>query len=168
MSAPVPPSKDPRFRSFRGVTYAVYLLAVTVFCVLVLISVLRSIDAMSPEKLPERSPPLTVTECVDGAGTLYRELDEARREMGGSEAATKAAARWGDFRVAWLTRMRELEASCATSSKGRPGLAPVFRQLKKLMEVHTTHAVQYSGEVGPAVVKLHRLMGEARLDAGKR
>jgi len=168
MSAPVPPAKDPRFRPFRGVTYAVYLLAVTFFCWLVLMSVLRSIDAMSPEKLPERSPPLTVTECVDGAGALYQELENARREMGGGEAATKAASRWGDFRVAWLTQMRELEASCATGSKGRPGLAPVFRQLKKLVEVHTTHAVQYSGEVGPAVVKLHRLMAEARRDAGGR
>lgn len=168
MSQSVPPAKDPRFRPFRGATYAVYLLAVTVFCVLVLISVLRSIDAMSPEKLPETSPPLTVAECVDGAGALYAELENARREMGGGAAATEAALRWGDFRVAWLTRMRKLEASCATSSQSRPGLAPVFVQLKKLVEVHSTHAVQYSGEVGPAVVKLHRLMAVARHDAGGR
>src|SRR5690606_38604681 len=153
MTAPTPPAKDPRFRPFRGAMYAVYFIAVTIFCALVLISVLRSIDAMSPEKLPEQSPPLTVRECVDGAEALYQELDQARRDMGGGEAATKAALRWGDFRVSWLERMRVLESQCATGSRGRPGLAPVFSQLKKVVEVHSTHAVQYSGEVGPAVVK---------------
>lgn len=166
MSAPNPPSKDPRYRPFRMAVYAVYFGAATVFCVLVLISVLRSIDAMTPDPQPPRSPMYSVDACLDGAGALFDELEEARKALGDGGEARRAAARWTDFRVQWLTRMRTLEAHCAIESPSRPGMEPVFRDLRRLAEAYSTHAVQYAGEVGRVVDRLHRRIETARQDIG--
>ena len=164
MSAPNPPSKDPRYRPFRMAVYAVYFGAATVFCVLVLISVLRSIDAMTPDPQPPRSPMYSVDACLDGAGALFDELEEARKALGDGGEARRAAARWTDFRIQWLTRMRTLEAHCAIESPSRPGMEPVFRDLRRLAEAYSTHAVQYAGEVGRIVERLHRRIETARQD----
>lgn len=162
MSAPTPPSKDPRYRPFRVAVYAVYFGFATVFCVLVLISVLRSIDAMTPDPQPARAPTYTVEACLGGAEALFDELEQARKALGDGGSARRAGERWTDFRVQWLTRMRILEAHCAIESPERPGMGPVFRDLRRLAEAYSTHAVQYAGEVGRLVDRLHRRIETAR------
>lgn len=147
--------------------YGLYLALVAVFCLMVIVSVVRSVRAMTPEKRPEVSPPLTVRECLDQAQTLYGELEIARKKMGEGAART-AAQRWSNFRIGWLERLRVLESQCAPSSRSRPGLAPVFAELQKLVDLYTTHAVQYSGEVGPAVDRLKVRIETARQDEGGR
>ena len=164
MSAPPPPSENSRYRPFRLAIYAVYFTFATVFCVLVLISVLRSIDAMTPDPQPPRAPIYSVEACLGGAEELFGELEQARKALGDGGQARRAAMRWTDFRVQWLTRMRTLEAHCAIESPNRPGMEPVFRDLRRLAEAYSTHAVQYAGEVGRIVDRLHRRIESARRD----
>lgn len=159
-----PPPKDPRFRPFRGAVYALYLSVATAFCLLVLISVLRSIDAMTPDELPPATPIYSVQTCLEGAERLFGELEQARKAMGDGKEVRRAAVRWTDFRVSWLQRMRVLESHCALESTDRPGMEPVFRDLRRLAEAYSTHAVQYAGEVGRLVDRLHRRMDRARRD----
>jgi hypothetical protein len=162
MAQPTPPSAprtpDPRLRPFRATVYAVYLTAVVLFCLLVIVGVVRSVNRMTPARPPASDTPLTLRECVDGAEAMFTDLDGTRRslERGETEEAAQGAAeRWSRYRVQWLERFRDLEARCAPGSRSRAEvLGPVFKDLEKVLDLYTTHAVQYAGEVGPTVDRL--------------
>ena len=97
---------------------------------------------------------LTVNECIDGAEKLWVQLDDERKELTRSKPARAADEEWSRFRVQWLRDLRVLEARCAVESRSRTNLRPLFDRLESLQDLYMTHAVQYAGEVGPAVDKL--------------
>ena len=66
------------------------------------------------------------------------------------------------FRVEWLDRLRQAERSCGVDAPDREDLAGLFRQLEHLEDLYTTSAVQYSGEVGPALDRFHRMLTAAQ------
>jgi hypothetical protein len=163
MAPPTP--QDSRLRPFRAAAYAVYLTLVVGFCLLVIVSVVRSVRQMTPPHLPPEASLLTVRECVDRADGLYQELEAGRRSLEEGGAARGAAVRWSDFRVQWLEQLRQLEAQCSPRSRARQVLRPVFDELEKLMNLYTTHAVQFAGELGPTVDRLRLSLERARKDA---
>jgi hypothetical protein len=78
------------------------------------------------------------------------------------QPAAEASLRWTSFRVEWLNGLRQAEASCAEDALRRD----VFGQLETLENLYTTSAVQYSGEMGPAVDDFRRALGRLR-DGGR-
>jgi hypothetical protein len=48
------------------------------------------------------------------------------------------------------------------AEKGRAPLRELFIDLEQLEDLYTTHAVQYAGEIGPAVERFRHHLGEAR------
>ena len=66
------------------------------------------------------------------------------------------------FRVEWLDRLRQAERSCGVDAPDRRELADLFRQLEHLEDLYTTSAVQYSGEVGPALERFRVMLARAR------
>jgi hypothetical protein len=159
-----PPHKDPRYRPYRAAVYGVYLTVAVVFSLLVLVSVVRSVRQMTPPLPPPDDTLLSVRECVEGAETLFAELEAARRSLEQGGAARAAAVRWSDFRVRWLEKLRALQARCGPETRGRRILQPVFYQLEEVLDLYTTHAVQYAGELGPTVDRLRDSLQKARMD----
>ncbi len=152
--------KDPRFRGFRRVAWAVYLTLTIVFCLLVTRSVVVSVLKMSPPHL-SRAELLSITDCVSHARALFRELDGQRDALSRANTVRKADADWSRFRLDWLTRQRTLESQCVGEDAARVKLKPVFRSLENLMDLYTTHAVQYAGEIGPSVDALNQQLEDA-------
>ncbi|MHB8876075.1 MAG: hypothetical protein ACYC8T_20485 [Myxococcaceae bacterium] len=160
-------TKDPRFRPFRVTAYLTYIVVVVVFSSLIIFSVVRSVLAMTPPRLPESSTTLTVAECLERAEGLWRELEGRRKSLGDHSAARQADSAWPGFRRQWLERHRQAEAVCALESKQRVALKEVFTRLERAMDLHTTHAVQYAGEIGPTVDAMRQAMNQARKDAAR-
>jgi hypothetical protein len=144
--------------------YAFYLVVVSVFCLFVIISVFRSVYAMSPERKGPSEQTLTVRECLDGAESLWREMDDHRRDLSSRTPARSADEEWTGFRVGWLNRLRDLESRCAVESRGRSPIRDVFSRLNQLMNLYTTHAVQFAGEIGGSVDAFRQSVQEARRD----
>lgn len=160
-------TKDPRFRPFRVAAYLTYIVVVVVFSSLIIFSVVRSVLAMTPPRLPPSETTLTVAECLDKAEALWRELEARRKGLGDHASARLADADWPGFRLQWLERHRQAESVCALESKQRVALREVFAHLEKAMDLHTTHAVQYAGEIGPTVDAMRAAMNQARKDASR-
>lgn len=158
---------DPKFRSFRIGMYAIYLVVVVVFSLLIAGSVVRSVVAMTPERHVGPAPTLPLDECLSRARALWAELDERRKTLGGQSPAALADARWMDFRLDWLRRHREAEAKCVSASSERAEVAQVFRRLDKTMDLYTTHAVQFAGEIGPTLDALQKAFDSAQGKLGK-
>jgi len=55
-----------------------------------------------------------------------------------------------------------VEHSCGTDAPDRRDLAELFRQLEHLEDLYTTSAVQYAGEIGPALDRFHRMLARMR------
>ena len=156
------PARDPRYRRFRVAVLTVYLVVVSVFCILITVSVARSVRAMSPRREPVRTATLAPEACIDRASALLVEMEARRRALTGITPASRADTSWMSFRVEWLERLRQAERSCGVDAPERKGLAELFRQLEHLEDLYTTSAVQYSGEIGPALDRFHRMMARAR------
>ena len=154
--------RDPRYRPFRVAVLGVYLVVVSVFCVLITASVARSVSAMSPRREPVRSAALAPAACVERALALLDEMEARRRALTGITPASRADTSWMAFRVEWLERLRQSERNCGVDAPDRKEIAKLFRQLEHLEDLYTTSAVQYSGEIGPALDRFHRMVAEAR------
>ena len=68
--APEPLPENQRLRSFRIGAYAVYFAVVGLFCVLITVSVVRSVLAMTPDRPPSRGAVAILTSCLDDAEAL--------------------------------------------------------------------------------------------------
>ncbi len=145
-----------RLRPFRAGAYGVHATVVTVFCLFVTWNVVRSVRAMTPPMPPAPSQPLAREDCVARASRLWESLEERRRSL-----ATSGAVRpgqmdpWAEFRVRWLRGLREAQAGCAGAAGEGVPMRDVFRDLERLEDLYTTHAVQYTGEIGPTVDRFH-------------
>jgi predicted secreted Zn-dependent protease len=154
--------RDPRFRPFRIAAYGFYLFVVVAFCLLVIVSVLRSGMAMTPRPPRAVDEVLTVPECIEQAQELWRSLDRERRALTDVRPVREVDQRWTGFRVEWMRQLRELEARCAVDAHARPELRRIFRRLDGLQDLYTTHAVQFAGGVGAAVDRLDAAFRDAR------
>ena len=155
-------ARDPRYRPFRVAVLAVYLAVVSLFCILITASVARSVRSMSPRREPVRTATLDRPACSSRAAALLDELEGQRRSLTGIVPASAADASWMSFRVGWLDRLRQAERSCGVDAPERTDLRRLFRELEHLEDLYTTSAVQYSGEIGPALDRFHRMMARAR------
>jgi hypothetical protein len=158
-------ARNARYRPFRALALSAYLVVVVVFCGMVIVSVVRSVLEMTPRRPLDVSERLGPKECAARALGLYDELEARRQGLSGVQPASEASVGWTRFRVEWLNRLRQAEASCEVDAPGREDVARVFRRLENLEDVYTTSAVQYSGETGPAVDAFRRAMSRLR-DAG--
>ncbi len=153
--------KDPRFRGFRRVTWGVYFVFSVTFSLLITVSVISSTIKMSPPHFAPTAS-LEVPKCVEQAQYLFGELDKKREDLSSAKEVRVADEDWVAFRLDWLSRERELEAKCVGDTPEREKLNPVFKTLQSLMNLYTTHAVQYAGEIGPSVDKLRKQLEEAK------
>lgn len=161
MAKPTDP-KDPRFKPFRTAVFAVYLVVVTVFSSLVIYSIMKSVLEMSPRRPLESENILTPRECVEGAQSLWQELEAERKRFTESHPADTVDENFTRFRMDWIRKLRELEGQCALESRNRQELKALFDRLDRVGDLYTTHAVQYAGEVGPAVDELATAFEQAR------
>ena len=152
--------QDPRYRPFRIAVWAIYFTVFFFFAGSITVSVIRSVLEMTPDHLTAASPKLTAEQCIATAKELWAELDARRKAMSGeAEVSRVDAAYWTQFRVNWLQRHRDAEAACAVESPGRENLKAIFKRLDQTMDLYTTHAVQFAGEVGPTVDALRTSLG---------
>ena len=106
--------------------YAVHIAVAAVFAVIVSISVIRSVVEMSPRAAGSPGALLPPRECVAEAETLWRVLDEERKEFTRSQPARSVDEEFSHFRVEWLRRFRELEGRCLADAPDRRPLREVF------------------------------------------
>ena len=165
MSVPAP-AKDPRFRRYRAAAYGLYIALVSAFSLMLIVSVSRSIRAMTPPRLPAAEPTLSVRECLDAAQSLWRELEREREALVNLSPARSVDQEWMVFRTGWLRQLRERESHCALESRERGSVKAVYGRLEQVLDLYTIHAVQYAGEVGGAVDNLHDAFEAARRSPG--
>jgi hypothetical protein len=159
---PVNVEKNQRFRSFRTAAYALHLAIVIAFISLVTLSVVRSVLAMTPVRKKTLKTTWPASECLTRAEGFWRQLDAQRQGLTATEHSRKADADWSQFRLDWLRGLRETESECAVDAPSRAPLKNVFGRLEKLMDLYTTHAVQFAGEVGGAVDGFKNALDEGR------
>jgi hypothetical protein len=156
------PRKDPRYRPFRAAAYGLYIAVVSVFCLFIIVSVTRSVGAMTPEKKPPVEPVLSYRECLDAAEELWSQLESEREKLVRTTPARKVDRQWMEFRTTWMGRLRDREAQCALGSRDRVDLKELYHQLEEVQDLYTIHAVQYAGEVGGLVDTLRGAFSTAR------
>jgi hypothetical protein len=160
--APRGDPKDPRFLRYRAAMYGLFIVVSAFFSVLIIVSVVRSVWAMSPPALAPAERTLTFRECLDAADHLWRDLDARRQQLTQQSPLRSADAAWYVFRLEWLDRYRSSEAECALESHDRAELKRLYGQLAYLMDLYTTSTVQYDGQVGPTVDAFRAALAEAR------
>ncbi len=156
------PRKDPRYRPFRAAAYGLYIAVVSVFCLFIIVSVTRSVGAMTPEHKPPVEPVLSYRECLDAAEQLWSQLEAEREKLVRTTPAREVDRQWMAFRTQWMGRLRDREAQCALGSRDRVDLKELYRQLEEIQDLYTIHAVQYAGEVGGVVDTLRGAFSAAR------
>jgi hypothetical protein len=82
---------------------------------------------------------------------MYDELDTKRRTISTEPNVATSDLRWSEFRLDWLTRVRQLEAQCDLQDPSREKLKHVFKQLDHVLDLFTVQAVQFAGEIGPSL-----------------
>jgi len=162
-------AQDPRYRPFRIGMYALYLVVVSVFSLLVIRSVVGSVLKMTPPHRPPAEQTLTVSECLHRAEAMLHELEQERATLSTTFPAARTDDAWEKFRMGWMERFRDAESRCALESRSRGPLREVFSRLSKVMDLFTTSAVQYAGEAGGGVDAFRAALEAARKEpaAGK-
>jgi hypothetical protein len=145
------PKADPKLRPWRTAAYAMYILVSAAFSINLIVSVSHSVASMSPGRPDVVGAPLDSAACATEARRLWEALDAQRQALSRGKEVSKVDVGWTGFRTGWLKEVRAAEARCAIDSPGREKLKAVFAQLGHAMDLYTTHAVQYAGEVGPTV-----------------
>lgn len=138
----------------------VLYIAVSMFVgIAVTISVLKSVREMTPERPPSVGAPLDIGQCQALARNLFGELDAQRQHLSGAAVVKRVDADWTRFRARWLASFRDAESRCDTEAADRAKVKASFDALEKVADLYTTHAVQFAGEVGPALDALHAALG---------
>ena len=148
------PDNNARYRPFRGLAWGFYLLVAVTFSLAITVNVVRSTLAMTPPRPPPSTTPLSLEQCLATARALWVELDEQRNSLSDPPDAgsvRRVDAEWTHFRINWLTRHNEVESRCTAEGPHRLILKRIFEELDSVMDLYTTHAVQFAGEVGPTL-----------------
>jgi hypothetical protein len=144
--------------------YGLYLLVVCSFAILVIKSVVSSTLAMSPKVPALEGQALGLKACLGQAESLWHRLDARRRTFSDADGGIALERDWERFRVEWLRSLRATESRCGTESGQRKKLARVFKALERVEDLYTTSAVQYSGEIAPAVAKFRKAIADERAE----
>lgn len=136
------------------------------FSILIVISVVKSVQSMTPKRQPTASQPLSTRECVERCQALLEELEQRRHGLTKAASVRSVDQDWTKFRVGWLQEERALESQCDTGAPDRAALAKTFSDLEKLMDLYTTHVVQFAGEVGPTLEAVRTSLARARESSG--
>ena len=158
MSNDAPKVRNARYRPFRAVALGAYLVVVLTFSGLVILSVVRSVLNMTPHQPPTAMERLTATQCAARAQELYEQLEARRQGLSSVEPAAEASLRWTAFRVAWGNGLRQAQAELRRRPPGPGRLQPPRDAGEPLHHA----AVQYSGEMGPAVDAFRRALSRLR------
>jgi hypothetical protein len=127
------------------------------FCLFITWNVIRSVMQMTPSMPPEPQQLVSVRECADRGQKLWRALEAARRSLSEATGNVRDAHEsWAVFRNEWVQNLRIAQAECGIHHKERQSLRVVFSDLEELENLYTTHAVQYAGELGPALKRFHQ------------
>ena len=148
------PDDNARYRPYRRLAWGVYLLVAVVFSVAITVNVVRSTLAMTPERPPAPTSLLSPAECVSTARGLWIELDQRRNSLSDPPDAgsvRRVDVDWTQFRIEWLTRHNEAASRCAGQTADRLTLTRIYKELDTVMDLYTTNAVQFAGEVGPTL-----------------
>lgn len=141
--------KDPRFRPYRGLAWAVYLTVAVGFSSLIIYSVFKSVLTMTPDAPTSVGSPLDEAQCLARAKTLFDELEVHRKSLADAPDTSRADQAFLDFRLDWLKRKRDTEARCGLDA--RPRAQKAFASLERVLDLYTTASVQFAGGVGPAI-----------------
>lgn len=153
------PKSDVRFRPFRAAAWAGYLVVATVFSILITVSVVRSVFAMTPPRLPAAEP-WPVRTCVEKARGLFDDLERHRQQLLETPTVGRADLDWNGYRTAWLERFNQAECHCRDEA-----MRKAYAHLEQTLDLYTTSAVQLAGEVGPTVDGLRNELAEAEKSA---
>lgn len=142
---------DAKYRPYRGAMWALYIAFASFIGLCVTISVIRSVQAMSPSRPPRGGTALDPEACRALAQQLFAELDGRRQKLASAETVRLVDADWTRWRVGWMNEFRDAEARCDVDAPERKQTREIFSALEKVADHYTIHAVQFAGEVGPAV-----------------
>jgi hypothetical protein len=142
--------------------WALYVAFASFIGICTTVSVLRSVQSMTPDRPPRDSPPLDPEACRALAEQLYAELDVRRQKLSSAQPVRLVDADWTQFRVGWMNAFRAAEARCDVDAKEREQTRKIFASLEKVADRYTVHAVQFAGEVGPALDDLHAALKPKR------
>lgn len=148
------PDNNARYRPFRGLAWGFYLLVAVTFSLAITVNVVRSTLAMTPDRPPPSTELLSPEECVLRARALWTELDQRRNSLSDPPDAgsvRRVDVDWTQFRIEWLTRHNETASRCGAEGTDREVLRKIFKELDTVMDLYTTNAVQFAGEVGPTL-----------------
>jgi len=159
-----PPDANAKYRPYRGLAYGLYLVVAVTFSLAITINVVRSTLAMTPAPPPPSTVQLSADECVKIARALWTELDQRRNGLSDPPDAgsvRRVDVDWTHFRIQWLTRHNEAASRCAGEGPERAQVKRIFKGLDAVMDLYTTNAVQFAGEVGPTLDALRKDLKEA-------
>jgi hypothetical protein len=131
--------------------WALYIAFASFIGLSVTISVIRSVQAMSPSRPARDGASLDPEACRALAERLFSDLDRQRQKLASAETVRLVDADWTRWRVGWMNEFRDAEARCDVDSADREKTRALFSALEKVADHYTIHAVQFAGEVGPSV-----------------
>ncbi len=154
MAAPLSPEEKRLYRPYRGLAWGLYIFFAVIFSLAITINVVKSTLAMTPAKPPPTSELMSPDACVATARSLWAELDQRRDSLsdpfdGGS--VRRVDVDWTAFRIEWLTRHNAAASRCGSDAPDRAPLKRIYKELDTVMDLYTTNAVQFAGEVGPTL-----------------
>lgn len=138
-----------------------YIGAAGALSISVVASLVISVRKMTPRAPEGAAEQVDASACWGRYRLRWRELDDRRHRLSGATDVRGADVDWTTFRLRWLESLRLDERQCSQAAAVDTSLREAVRQLEVVMDLYTTHAVQYAREVGPAVHELLR-----RLDSG--
>lgn len=145
------PRSEAKYRPYRAAMWAVYLVFSLFVGLAVTLSVLHSVQKMTPRRPPSATPALDPEACRALAEQLFGELDSRRQALSAAEPVRRVDADWTQFRVKWMNEFRDAEARCDVDARDRESTRRLFQSLEKVADLYTVHAVQFAGEVGPTL-----------------
>lgn len=154
------PSPTPdAYRPYRRAVFGSFLAIACLGSLVFIVSVMTSVAHMTPARRAPSGQPLGPEECAAEIRSLFGGLEEGRKNLTRELDVHRADRRWDDFRVGWLQRFRDVEARCNTPHG--PRFQKALSRLEALLNLYTTHAVQFAGEVGPTVDSFRKAIDAA-------
>ncbi|MCL2178435.1 MAG: hypothetical protein FWC28_06855 [Proteobacteria bacterium] len=133
---------------FRRVLIGLHLLVASLFCVLITVSVIKSVATMTPRRIPVAQAQ-SVDDCQKQAWLLWEGLERERQNWVLPEL--KTANNWMEYRADWMTQLEKLQKSCADSESQK-----LFKALRKLMGIYSKHMTAFVKDLTPALKPLQR------------
>jgi len=128
---------------FRRIFIGLHLFVASVFCLLVAVSVIKSVATMTPKRTYAQS----IDDCRKQGWLLWESLEEERKNLVFPEL--KTANNWMEYRAHWITQLEVLQKSCADLESQK-----LFKTLRRLMEIYSVHMTAFVQELAPAMKSL--------------